>query len=230
MKPGADSLDHVLARPQRLPARCCVITGLLAGSTATTCTAGLRALSTSPTPVIVPPVPTPATTMSTARAVSRQISSAWSAAVDLRIGRILELLRHEVVAVLGDQLLGHPHRARHALGRRREDQLGAEGLQHPPPLQAHAFGHGHHQLVAACGADIGQADARIAAGRLDDHVSAWICPWRSAASIIARPMRSLTLHSGLRFSILARIVAGQSGGMRRRRTSGVLPMQSVMVS
>ena len=39
-------------------------------------TPGLRAFNTSPTPVIVPPVPTPETKMSTAPSVSRQISSA----------------------------------------------------------------------------------------------------------------------------------------------------------
>ena len=46
------------------------------GSTAMICTPGLRALSTSPTPVMVPPVPMPATTMSTSPSVSFQISSA----------------------------------------------------------------------------------------------------------------------------------------------------------
>ena len=40
------------------------------------CTPGLRDFSTSPTPVIVPPVPTPETKMSTSPAVSRQTSSA----------------------------------------------------------------------------------------------------------------------------------------------------------
>ena len=39
-------------------------------------TEGLRCLSTWPTPVIVPPVPTPETKMSTAPSVSFQISSA----------------------------------------------------------------------------------------------------------------------------------------------------------
>ena len=37
---------------------------------------GLRSFSTWPTPVIVPPVPTPATKASTSPSVSRQISSA----------------------------------------------------------------------------------------------------------------------------------------------------------
>ena len=39
-------------------------------------TDGLRSLRTSPTPLMVPPVPTPATKMSTVPSVSRQISSA----------------------------------------------------------------------------------------------------------------------------------------------------------
>ncbi len=40
-------------------------TAEVAGSTATTCSFGLRSLRTSPTPVIVPPVPTPQTRTST---------------------------------------------------------------------------------------------------------------------------------------------------------------------
>jgi hypothetical protein len=51
-------------------------TGLAAGSTAITWTPGFFALSASPTPVTVPPVPTPATKMSTWPSVSAQISSA----------------------------------------------------------------------------------------------------------------------------------------------------------
>ncbi len=47
-----------------------------AGSTAIIWTSGLRAFSTWPTPVMVPPVPMPATTMSTWPSVSFQISSA----------------------------------------------------------------------------------------------------------------------------------------------------------
>ena len=52
------------------------MTGELTGSTATIWTSGLRLLSTSPQPVIVPPVPTPQTRMSIWPSVSRQISSA----------------------------------------------------------------------------------------------------------------------------------------------------------
>ena len=66
------------------PARPSLITGESAGSTSTTFTSGLRSLSTWPTPVMVPPVPDPATNQSTRPSVSRQISSAvvrrWTAA------------------------------------------------------------------------------------------------------------------------------------------------------
>lgn len=51
-------------------------TGDAAGSTATNRADGLRSLMTCATPVMVPPVPTPATTMSTLPSVSRQTSSA----------------------------------------------------------------------------------------------------------------------------------------------------------
>ena len=51
-------------------------TGEASGSTATQRNDGLRALITSPTPVMVPPVPMPATRMSARPSVSRQISSA----------------------------------------------------------------------------------------------------------------------------------------------------------
>ena len=58
-------------------------TGLSAGSTAIALTDGLRPFSAEPTPVMVPPVPTPATKMSIFPSVSRQISSAvvlrWNA-------------------------------------------------------------------------------------------------------------------------------------------------------
>lgn len=51
-------------------------TGDAAGSTAMNCADGLRSLMTWATPVMVPPVPTPATKMSTLPSVSRHTSSA----------------------------------------------------------------------------------------------------------------------------------------------------------
>ena len=65
--------------------------------------------------------------------------------------------------------LGPADRAGHPLGRRREDQLGAQRLEQTPPLEAHALGHGHAQAIAAGGAHVRQADTGVAAGGLDDH-------------------------------------------------------------
>src|SRR5262249_42355720 len=50
-----------------------------------------------------------------------------------------------------------------------EDHLGAERLEQPAALKAHAFGHGHLELIATSRANIRQSNARVAAGRLDDH-------------------------------------------------------------
>jgi hypothetical protein len=55
-------------------------------------------------------------------------------------------------------------------------------------------------------------------------------PLFSASSIIANPMRSLTLESGLKNSSLSRIsaCAPWAAAVRLRRTRGVLPIVSVM--
>ena len=51
-------------------------------------------------------------------------------------------------------------------------------------------------------------------------------PLRSASSIIARQMRSLTLPPGLNDSSLAQTSAESAGTMRCKRTTGVLPTRS----
>src|SRR5690606_40681743 len=55
-------------------------------------------------------------------------------------------------------------------------------------------------------------------------------PFRSASSIIATPIRSLTEPPGLKNSTFASSVPGRSAPSRCRRTSGVLPMVSRMES
>ena len=55
-------------------------------------------------------------------------------------------------------------------------------------------------------------------------------PSASAASIIARPMRSFTLPAGLADSSLPRMVAPVPSEIRDRRTRGVPPTRSVMDS
>jgi len=61
-------------------------------------------------------------------------------------------------------------------------------------------------------------------------VSLVILPSASAASIIATPIRSLTDHSGLKFSSLATTSAWQPSVTLRSRISGVLPIVCVMSS
>ena len=100
-------------------------TGDAAGSTATSCTEGLRSFSTWPTPVIVPPVPTPATTMSTRPSVSDQIVLGGRLAVNRRVGGVLELLGDEEATVALGDLLRLGDGTTHAHGPRREDELGA---------------------------------------------------------------------------------------------------------
>ena len=57
-------------------------------------------------------------------------------------------------------------------------------------------------------------------------VSSLILPSRSAASIIARPMRSLTLHSGFKFSSLAgdrgHAALGDAAQLHQRRVADAL--------
>ena len=55
-----------------------------------------------------------------------------------------------------------------------------------------------------------------------------ILPSRSAASIMARPMRSFTLLAGLRLSSLTTTVAGAPSVTRFSWTRGVLPIRSVI--
>ena len=61
-------------------------------------------------------------------------------------------------------------------------------------------------------------------------VSLVSAPLFSASSIIAMPMRSFTLESGLKNSHFNKTVASTPSVTLFRRTSGVLPMVSTMLS
>src|SRR5450631_118276 len=92
--------------------------------------------------------------------------------MDGRIGRVLELLRHEAVGYLLQELLGAGDRAGDALLARRELEPGAQEAQHLAPLDRHRIGHGADHLVAARGVHEGKAAAGMARGRLDDGADA----------------------------------------------------------
>ena len=87
--------------------------------------------------------------------------------MDRRVGRILELLRNEVTGVRCSQLLGLADCATHAVRARRQDQLGAVGLEQQAALAAHRLRHHEGAFDAARGADHGQADAGVAGGRFE---------------------------------------------------------------
>ena len=93
-------------------------------------------------------------------------------AVDLRIGRIVELLGAPSARRLGFDLLGDPQRLREAFRPRSEDKLCAESLQQFPALDGERVRHDQDALVAFRCGDERQADAGVATGGFDDRVLA----------------------------------------------------------
>lgn len=64
--------------------------------------------------------------------------------------------------------------------------------QYPATLDAHGFGHSQGQLVAAGGGHVGQGNAGVAEGRLDDLDAGLEDTALSASQIILAPRRHLT--------------------------------------
>ena len=81
-----------------------------------------------PTPVIVPPVPTPATRISTLPSVSSR-SFGGGLPVDLRIGRVVELLGMKLLGVFARSSSAFPTRPFIPFGAFGQHELGAEDLQ-----------------------------------------------------------------------------------------------------
>ena len=105
--------------------------------------------------------------MSTFPPVSSQNLRAGGFEVDFGVGRIFELLWDEISRVFGD-FLGLGDGAFHPLGARREDERGPVGLEHHAAFHRHCVGHGEGQRIAAGRTDVGERDARVAAGGFDD--------------------------------------------------------------
>jgi hypothetical protein len=135
--------------------------------------------------------------------VSRQISSAVVRRWISGIRRIGKLLQHDAIRNLLVQFLGLGNRAFHALRALGQNEFRAENLQQLAPLRAHGFGHGQNQFQTRERRDERQRDAGVAAGRFDQDGVFVDAPDFSASSIIATPMRSLTLESGLKNSSLS---------------------------
>ena len=129
--------------------------------------------STSPTPLTVPPVPTPATNASIDSAAHRLEDLARRrlvrgprglAGLSNCCGRNAPGVAARDLARLGDRSL-------HLLLGRRQDDLRAEGLEQLPPLEAHALRHRQDAPVAAHRAHERQTDAGVPARRLDDDAA-----------------------------------------------------------
>ena len=92
------------------------------------------------------------------------------AGMEVRIGFVLELPCHEPAVGFGqfDRLLDHSDRS---LGGRRQHDLGAEKAHQSPPFDAEGLGHRDNKRIAFRGADHGEADAGVAARRLDDGLA-----------------------------------------------------------
>ena len=90
--------------------------------------------------------------------------------MDRRVRGVVELTRHpRTGSQLGENLLGFGDRALHSLGSFGEHDTTAEGAQHVPAFDRHGFRHGEDAAVAAGDGGVGDADAGVAARRLDDH-------------------------------------------------------------
>ncbi len=105
--------------------------------------------------------------MSTLPSVSFQISGPVVRKWISGLAGLLNCCGMKKLGILG-QLFGLGDGPFHSFGARREHQRGAKRLEHHPPLHRHRVGHRQRQRVAFRRADVGQRDARIAAGRLDD--------------------------------------------------------------
>ena len=100
----------------------------------------------------------------------REDLAGGGAGVGLGVGLVLELASEEPAVSLGE-LAGLGRHAGAFLGGRGQDDAGAEEAHQPAALDAEALGHDDDEGVAPDRADHGEADAGIAARRLDDSLA-----------------------------------------------------------
>jgi len=196
MKPAP--IPCILCGPGFPPER----TGESLGSTATIFISGLCAFKPSPTPLTVPPVPTPATKISTLPSVSRQIS--WAVVSTCLAGlagfsnccRMMEpgvSSRNDSALAMAPFMPSAPgvntRWAPSAFNRLRRSILIVSGIVrtnlYPLAAETKASPTPVFPLVGSM---------MVAPG--------FSSPFFSASSIIARAMRSFTLPAGLKYSSL----------------------------
>ena len=153
------------------------------------------------------------------------------ATVNFRIGGVFELLRHDRSRRRCNDFVRLGDRALHSLRGGRENKFRAQQSQHLPSLDRHRFRHDEHELIAASRRHERERDPGISRSRLDQDPSPGeILPCASSASIIATPMRSLTLPIGLKNSSFPRRrpMTPFSLAIRSIATTGVSPIVSVI--
>ena len=123
MKPAP--MPWILCGPFLPPLR----TGEAAGSTATALKSGLSGLMYCAMPVIVPPVPTPATTMSTLPSVSFQISGPVVSLWIFGFAKFLNCCGTKLFGVLCGEFFGFFDGAAHAVWSWGEDEFCAVGFE-----------------------------------------------------------------------------------------------------
>ena len=143
-------------------------TGEALGSTAITRQRWLRDFSTSPAPVIVPPVPTPATNASTRPSSASQISGPVVRRWISGLAGLENWSGRNTPPSVG-QRAGRVDRLVHPPQRLGDLDPGAVQSQQALAFAAHALRHGQHQLIALGRAHERQRDPGVAAGRLDDR-------------------------------------------------------------
>ncbi len=122
-------------------------------------------------PVMVPPVPMPATKWVTRPLVCSQISGPVGVVLGLGVVGVVVLVRlpgqrHLAGQAIGDRVVGLGVFGRHR--GRADDDLGSVGAQQGDLLGRHLVGADEDAAVAAPGRHDGQAHAGVAAGRLHD--------------------------------------------------------------
>ena len=141
-----------------------------AGSTAMMRTPGFRSFRTSPTPVIVPPVPTAETKASMMPSASSRISIAVVRRWRSGFAGLLNWSISTASGISARELKGLLHRRVHQ-NTGRKVNLGPKKLKQRYPFLGHGLRHRENQSIAAHGRCQRKADTGVATCRLDDRAA-----------------------------------------------------------
>src|SRR5713101_3372574 len=130
--------------------------------------------------------------------------------VDFWIGRVAELLRHEISRIVAHQLLGLADRSMHSARIGSQHQLRAIRRQQRTPLLAHRIGHRQDKLVTLDCTYQREPDSSIARGGFDDGIAGLdaavlfrLLDHRQANAIFYTAARVIVLELGPYFGIIS---------------------------